>query len=129
MKLFNFKKKQPTPTNSLGQPLDKLINGELPFGWVKHYEHYYKPRNDQMVQFAKATQPAKSNDERIDTLRHLIAYFYMYQEECFSKGECFKKWFEDYWMHCKNSTCEDFIYITPYEEELKILEGRKKVCL
>ena len=124
MKLFNFKKKQSAPTNSLGQPLDKLINGELPFGWVKHYDYFYKPRNDQMVQLAKATTSAKSDEEKIVALQNLITYFYTYQKECSQQGECFKKWFEDYWLHCKNSTCEDFIYITPYEEELKKLERR-----
>lgn len=64
MKLFNFKKKPSAPINSLGQPLDKLINGELPFGWVKHYEGYYKPKNDQMVQLAKATQTTKEPEEK-----------------------------------------------------------------
>lgn len=116
MKLFSFGKQK----NSKGQNLDKLIDGELPFGWVLYFKDFYKPRNDTMVDLAMKTK-CKNTSEHIAALKNLIEYFYSYKDECSVKGECFEKYFELEWMHCKNSSCEDFIYITPYEEELQEL--------
>lgn len=73
-----------------------------------------------MVELAIKTR-TKNNSEKITALQDLIHYFYAYKSECQDMGECFSKWFDDMWMHCKNSRCDDFIYITPYEEELKKL--------
>lgn len=114
MKLFNFKKKQ----NSKGQNLDKLVDGELPWGWVIYFKDFYKPRNDKMVELAMKTH-SKDKDEKISALKELIAYFYAYKKECSEKGECFEKYFDNEWMHCLNNQNKDFIYITPYEEELE----------
>lgn len=124
MKLFTLKKKP--LQNSTGQNLDLLIDGELPFGWVYHYKDFYKPKNDKMVELASKTQ-VKDTDDRISALQTLIDYFYSYKNECREKGECFEKYFELEWMHCKNSKCDDFIYITPYENELNdLLRTRKE---
>lgn len=121
MGFFNFKKKKcEKQTNSLGQSLEKLINGELPFGWYAHYQHIVKPKDTQMVALAMKTQ-VKDKAERITALENLIQYFYSYKFECQSMGECFEKYFDDTWMHCKNSRCDDFVYIKPYEDELKEL--------
>lgn len=130
MGLFNKKKKAIIQSqqrlqnnihkNSLGDNLDKLINGELPFGWYAYNKNFVKSKDEQMTAFALKTQ-AKDESEKIAALQTLIQYFYSYQAECKSMGECFEKYFDDMWMHCKNSRCDDFIYITPYEEELKEL--------
>ena len=124
MKLFGRKKKVNTPTNSIHQPLDKLVNGELPFGWYAHNKHITKPKEDRMVELALKT---KTPDEeiRIAALQELIQYFYSYQAECQSMGECFAKYFDERYMHCMNSRCDDFVYITPYEQELKELKGNR----
>ena len=115
MGLFSRKKKTPTvtPTNSFNQPLDQLVDGELPFGWYAHFRHIVKPKDDQMVAFALKT---KTPDEgkRIVALQDLIQYFYSYQSECQSMGVCFAKYFDNMWV-------ENF-YIIPYEEELKELQ-------
>lgn len=120
MKLFNFKKSQTSPQNSKGQNLDKLIDGELPWGWVLYFKDFYKPRNDKMVELANKTR-CQNKDEKISALKELIAYFYAYKKECSEKGECFEKYFDNEWMHCLNNQSKDFIYITPYEEELERL--------
>lgn len=73
-----------------------------------------------MVELAIKTR-TKNNSEKITALQDLIHYFYAYKSECQDMGECFEKYFDDMWMHCKNSRCDDFIYIIPYEEELKKL--------
>ena len=119
MKLFNFLKSPKEPkTNSINQPLDHLIDGELPFGWIKYHQEYFKTKDDGMVELASKALHIKDKNERIIALQKLIDYFYSYKAECDAKGECFAKFFDMQWMHCKNSRCEDFIYITPYEEEL-----------
>lgn len=123
MGLFSRKKKVDSPTtttNSLNQPLDQLIDGELPFGWTTHYKHIMKPKDDIIVELALKTQTSEKQ-KRIEALQDLIQYFYSYQAECQSMGECFAKYFDGMWMHCKNNKCDDFIYITPYEEELQSL--------
>lgn len=115
MKLFGRKKKVDPPTNTMGQQLDKLIDGELPFGWYAHNKHIVKPKNDRMVALALKT---KTPDEeiRIAALQELIRYFYSYKAECQSMGKCYAKYFDDMWMPG---------YITPYEKELEELKGNR----
>jgi hypothetical protein len=124
MKLFGRKKKVNTPTNSINQPLDKLVNGELPFGWYAHNKHIIKPKEDRMVELALKTR-TPDEEKRIAALQELIQYFYSYQAECQSMGECFAKYFDERYMHCMNSRCDDFVYITPYEQELNELKGNR----
>lgn len=123
MGLFNLKKKAPQLTNSFGESLDKLTNGELPFGWIYKHKDYYKPKDDLMTAIAVQIRLTKEPTERIQHLQNLIDYFYSYKAECETKGECFKKYFEDYWMHCHNRNNVDFVYIKPYEDELNKLKG------
>ncbi len=124
LKLFNFrKKKQQTLKNTLGQNLDKLIGGELPWGWTAYFKDFYQPRNDKMIELAMKTK-CQNNNERISALKELISYFYSYKAECAEKGECFEKYFDDFWMHCHNSSDSDFVYIEPYEEELARLQSQ-----
>lgn len=126
MGLFHSKKKSnKIQSNTIAQPLDRLVNGELPFGWITYHKDYFKPKNDIMVALAMNTQ-VKNQDDRIQALQILINYFYSYKQECKEKGECFEKYFDDLWMHCKNSICNDFIYIKPYEDELQSLLDKKK---
>lgn len=121
MGLFGKKKKVEPQKNSAGEKLDKLVNGELPFGWYSHNQHIVKPKDAQMAALAAKTQTKNKND-KIVALQNLIQYFYSYKSECQMMGECFAKYFDDMWMHCKNSRCDDFIYISPYEEELQKLK-------
>lgn len=103
---------------------EKLVNGELPVGWAYHFRDVYKPKDDQMVTLAIKVQSSKNKDERIEALKSLIQYFYAYKTEFKSMGECFEKYFDDMWMHCQNSICDDFVYIKPYEEELEKLKEK-----
>jgi len=122
--MFGFKKKKlpPQAVNSSGQPLDKLIDGELPFGWVYKYQSYYKPKDNEMVSIAVQIRSTKNLNEKISLLQNLIDYFYSYKKECEIKGECFQKYFDLNWMHCHNSKSDDFVYIQPYEDELNKLK-------
>lgn len=112
-KFFKRKKKDQKPVNTFGQDLNKLIDGELPFGWVVKFKDYYQPKDSKMTELALSIK-GKNGQERIAALQTLIKYFYSYKEECKLKGECFEKYFDNMWMHCHNSRCDDFIYIVPY---------------
>ena len=48
MKLFKKK------TNSIGEPLDKLVNGDLPFGWYAHNEQEIQKWEKPIPEMANA---------------------------------------------------------------------------
>lgn len=105
--------------------LDKLENGELPFGWYsqnKEWTDAFDIKEKKLVDYALTSRTAKGQ-EKIDILREMIEYYYSLKKECYSKGECHKKYFQDGWEHCHNSRNEDFEYIEPYENELKEIEN------
>ena len=130
MGIFNKKKKIEPQRNSIDQPLDHLINGKLPFGWVYHFKEWYKPRDHHLTSIASKLCETTTKEQRILIIKELIEYFYSYKSECENKGECYAKYFDEMWMHCKNNKCDDFIYISPYEEELKFLEKESdRLCL
>ena len=117
MELFNFGKKKSAPQKPVVNA-EKLENGELPFGWYAKHKDYLKAKEQQMTSLAANLPPVKETQLRIEGLKKLISFFYAFKSECESKGECFKKYFDDMWMHCHNSRNPDFVYIAPYEEEL-----------
>lgn len=120
MGLFNFGKKKSAPQTTV-MSAEKLENGELPFGWYAKHKDYLKSKEQLMTSLAANLPPTSENQLRIDKLKELISYFYTFKNECESKNECFKKYFNDMWMHCHNSKNSDFVYITPYEIDLKKL--------
>ena len=127
MGLFDFfKKKQASittqaKTNTSGQKLDKLVDGELPWGWVTTYADFYRPRDNKLYDLSVSVANAKSIDEEIACLRVFIAFYYQYKNECISNGECYYKYFSDMHMHCHNSRNPDFEFVTPREERLEYI--------
>lgn len=123
MGLFKKKNTQSkSATNSVNQPLNKLINGQLPFGWAMHFKSWYQPKDDAMVAIAVKLSATKDKNQRLELLQSLVDYFYSYKAQCKAQGECFEKYFDNMWMHCSNSRCKDFVYIAPYETELNELK-------
>lgn len=116
MGLFDFlKKPQATKT-------EKLENGELPFGWVRRNADFITPMDKKLTDLSIQIHKTKDKTTKKKLIEELIAFFYSYQEECQSKGECFVKYFDDMWMHCHNSQKDDFPFIEPLQEELKNLK-------
>lgn len=99
------------------------VDGELPWGWLSKNMPLCKPYEDTIVKMAVDLKGTTGSD-RIDRLDRLIAFYYEYKRFCYSKDECFIKYFSDSWEHCHNSRCKDFEYITRFEEELKELKGQ-----
>lgn len=101
--------------------LDKLEDGELPFGWYSQNKEQidaFGIKEKKLVDYAISSRNAKGQ-EKIDILHTMIEYYYSLKKECYSKGECYQKYFQDMWEHCHNSRNKDFEYIEPYENELK----------
>lgn len=121
---FGKKNKHTATSNKLVQADDKLVDGDLPFGWYSRNEHIYKPYEDKIYELS-AMQKELKGDERIEILENLVSFYYEYKSFCYSKNECFTKYFSDMWEHCHNSKCNDFEFIKPVEEELKRLKQFK----
>lgn len=103
--------------NILKKENDTLIDGELPFGWYSHNSKFFEKFEKAMP--AYAINSRKGNiDERISVLKEMIEYYDAFKSKCYSKNQCFQKFFQDCWEHCSNSRNADFEYITPYKEEL-----------
>lgn len=123
MKLFKKK------TNSIGEPLDKLVNGDLPFGWYAHNEQEIQKWEKPIPEMANAALHAETVNKQLQLLKELIDYYEKYRTYCYSKDDCWKKHFSDMWEHCHNSKCDDFNFIVPYKESLSTLLKNKEHLL
>lgn len=107
--------------NTFGDRLDKLTpEGELPFGWYVNNKGSVEPYEKALAGFA-ASLENQSVEEKVETLKKMIEKYYSFKAQCYKKNECYKKYFQDMWEHCRNSKCADFEYIKPYEEKLEEL--------
>ena len=129
MGLFDFFKKSATKnkedtvtnTNSNNECLDKLVDGELPWGWVSAYADFYGPRDAKLYELSSNASHAKNIDDERNCLITLIEFYEQYKEECIAKGECFYKYFSDMHMHCHNSRNPDFEFVAPSKERLSYI--------
>lgn len=94
-----FKKKTTAPavkTNSFGEPLDKLVDGELPWGWVTANKDFTDKINEEWGIFLhRWIESRKANiTEQYGALKSLVMYLEDAQKLCRQKGECFAYWFD-----------------------------------
>ncbi len=122
-----FRKKLRTTVS--GNPLDKLINGDLPFGWYSYMEKEIKEWETPIPEMVNAVLHAKTVDEKERLLKKLIDYYEKYRTWCYSKDDCWKKHFSGRWEYCHNSKCSDFDFIEPYKESLSSLLENKEHLL
>ena len=99
------------------ESLDKLVDGNLPWGWCARNQDYIHEKEKPLREYAQSSRIG-SIDSRIRTLEEMITYYTDMKQEFYNKGECFQKYFCDMWEHCHNSRCDNFDYITPYKETL-----------
>ncbi|WP_415967928.1 hypothetical protein [Emergencia timonensis] len=99
--------------NSFGQRIDKLIDADLPFGWVTAHEDFTQKVQSNFYGLLKARAESikKSPQERIAVLEALINFIRLNQKDCAQKGECFEFWFENYLL---SNDC-----LERYEKELE----------
>ncbi len=96
--LFKTKKQVPIPTNSCGEPLDRLMpDGELPWGWYSANGEFVQKIRTEANYFIEQWIRAEPGDVRANyaAIKSLLLYLNDAKQLCESKGECFAKWFSD----------------------------------
>lgn len=99
MGLFNKKKKVQKSNlnvNSFGDPLDHLVDGELPWGWIAHNRTFVDDIQTKQKYFLNEWLIArdKSPKELRSALKSYILFLQETKSICQSKGECHIKWFQ-----------------------------------
>lgn len=134
---FNIFKKKPakkeqthyTKTNLSGEPLNKLVNGELPFGWITYSKSFIKPRDAKVGEYMQKID-CSSIDSEIKGLTQLLEYCNSYRKECAKKGECYLYYYD--WMYGKNENSgllehsNRLKYLKNNYLDLKSLENKRK---
>lgn len=120
MGLFNSKKQKApinyTKSNTYGKSLDKLINGELPWGWTANNRAFTEKINSEFRYFLDLwlNSRNKSPKEQYGALKSFISYLNDCKKLCASQGECHLKWFQD--------IIADDSYIQARTEDLREIE-------
>ena len=140
-----FKKKEAdnhikaTGVNSFGEPLDKLVDGDLPWGWVAHYSDFTGKIGSEYEYFINQWYDAKANKSPIDeygALKSFLMYMDDVQKLCDQKGECFGFWCSDYLIGNAKQYAEDRFadleanmdaHIQKYEEKKKMQAYQKEL--
>ena len=105
------KKAEPQPANakvnSLGEPLDKLVDGDLPWGWVTHFKDFIDETTEEYNRFLYAWFDAKKTNpqEEQSALKSLLQYMEDVQKMCNQKGECHGFWCADYLIGSQKERC------------------------
>lgn len=102
--------------NSLNEPLDKLVNGDLPWGWITHNKDFIDKISSEYSYFLDnwIDTRSKSPKELYSSLKAFVLYMEDVEKLCKSKGECFEFWFYEI-LTGKN-------YLTIRKSELRKLE-------
>lgn len=84
-------------TNSFGEPIDKLVNGNLPWGWTAHNQDFTDKIRTEYSFFLKQWVDCrnKSPKELYFALKSFVKYIEDAETLCKSKGECFEFWFHE----------------------------------
>ena len=88
------------PEATMPEPMDpslygRLVDGELPAGWLEFHAAFLQPRDAMLDELAAACDAAPDKPSA-DALRAQYEQAYAaYQEECRQRGECFVKYFAD----------------------------------
>ena len=107
------KKAEPKPAdvkvNSFGEPLDKLVDDDLPWGWVTHYKDFIDKATEEYKYFLHAWFDVKKGDpqEERNALKSLLQYMDDVQKLSDQKGECFGFWCSDYLIGNQKTMCEE----------------------
>lgn len=83
-----------TEVNSFGEPLDKLVDGDLPWGWVTYNREFTDKIESEFRHFTKQWYDSNNGDpiKEYGSLKSLLLYIDDVQSLCDKKGECFGFW-------------------------------------
>lgn len=84
--------------NTFGESLDKLVNGDLPWGWVAHKQDFTEPIAKKYKCLLNLWVDARngSPQELYSALKDFVLYMEDIEKLCKSKGECYELWFNEY---------------------------------
>ena len=83
--------------NSFGDPLDKLIDGELPFGWTNAKREFTQSIQAEFSKLQLSVNDQKSSpSDRVAALENMLTFIKQTQHMCDEKGECYGYWFKVY---------------------------------
>lgn len=85
--------------NSFGSPLDKLVDGDLPWGWHTHNKDFVDKIREEYGYFNNELYTAKQEGEPHavrNAMKSLLQYMDDVQQLCDQKGECFAFWCSEY---------------------------------
>ena len=89
--------------NTFGEPLNQLVDGDLPWGWVTANRAFIDKIQNEYSYFL--TQWNTCNDrapiERLAILKSLLRYISDVQKLCASKDECYQLWCNEYLLNAK----------------------------
>lgn len=102
------------PVNSFGEPIDKLVDGDLPWGWMFHNKDFTDKIQAEFEHFRKEWADSRNGDpmKEYSSLKSLLLYIDDVQNLCDKKGECFSFWFSEILIDnnwrakLKNRLCE-----------------------
>lgn len=88
-----FKKKQKNHVENMDK-LDK--DGNLPWGWIAAHKEFIDERTAEYTYFLNNYCEARSKSplEKYGALKSLVLYLEDAKKLCYSKGECFAKWYD-----------------------------------
>lgn len=89
-----IKKPEDDNHNSFGEPLDKLVNGELPWGWIGAKREFVGKIQNEYRHFLNRwiASRKKSPKEEYAALKSFVLYMQDVKKLCASKGECYEFW-------------------------------------
>ncbi|MDO5547614.1 MAG: hypothetical protein Q4F79_03920 [Eubacteriales bacterium] len=81
-------------------PLDpalygKLVDGELPVGWLDFHRAFLTARDEMLLVLAQESANAPDDASARALHEQYLAEYASYQKECAERGECFVKYFSD----------------------------------
>lgn len=108
---------QSATVNLSGEPLDRLIDGELPFGWAAYNEDLTESIRIEFLYYLNKMKDASksSPEEHYAAKKAFVDFLHNSRNLCNSKGECFAFWYSECVVN------DD--YIKQQECELKELEA------
>lgn len=83
--------------NTFGESLDKLVDGDLPWGWVTHKKDFIEPIAKKYKCLLNLWVDARngSPQELYSALKDFVLYMEDIEKLCKSKGECYEFWFTE----------------------------------
>nr|DAT39259.1 MAG TPA: Z DNA-binding protein [Bacteriophage sp.] len=95
--------------NSLGEPLDKLVNDDLPWGWIHANKDFTDPIKTEYTYFLNTWLDSRSKSPRdeYNAISSFVHYMYSLNQLCASKGECFEFW------------CNNILFTADYYKKMK----------